>query len=206
MSTACPRSHRREAVAVNPSKRRRRPSSRPSAPPPPPCWWIDQSIRKPGGRMGRLLEYFLVCGLGPDLQSTDIPPDRGYFGTSVYYAPALLDQFPPSDIADCPDPPPQLPLVSPSSAPPSSPSRASILAFRVCLPVMIFLVMCWFAVCPAWRSATVFARSKLAGSQQPSSQLPYRAHWYEPASVLPSIVLVTCQHGNLISLGFVWPF
>jgi hypothetical protein len=59
--------------------------------------------------MGRLLEYFLVCGLGPDLQSTD--NERGYSGTSVYYQPALLDQFPPSDISELPPPPPQLPLV-----------------------------------------------------------------------------------------------
>jgi len=58
--------------------------------------------------MGRLLEYFLVCGLGPDLQSTD--NERGYSGTSVYYQPALLDQFPPSDISELPPPPPQLPL------------------------------------------------------------------------------------------------
>lgn len=62
--------------------------------------------------MGRLLEYFLVCGLGPDLQTTHSPPDHGYFGSSVCYQPALLDQYPRSEIADCPDPPPQLPLVS----------------------------------------------------------------------------------------------
>ncbi|KAG0581684.1 hypothetical protein KC19_4G271700 [Ceratodon purpureus] len=85
--------------------------------------------------MGRLLEYFLVCGLGPDLQTTDIPPERGYFGSSVYYQPALLDQYPPSEIADCPDPPPQLPLCvlpggvqlysqGPSSQDPSSTPRS----------------------------------------------------------------------------------
>jgi hypothetical protein len=84
--------------------------------------------------MGRLLEYFLVCGLGPDLQTTDTPPERGYFGTSVYYAPALLDQFPRSDIADCPDPPPQLPLVR-TVAPPLLSSLLHpipVLGFRLC--------------------------------------------------------------------------
>ncbi|CAM6088951.1 unnamed protein product [Calypogeia fissa] len=57
----------------------------------------------------RVVEYFVVCGLGPDLQTTD--GKRGFQGTSgAMYQPALLDQFPPSSSSDLPPPPPQLPL------------------------------------------------------------------------------------------------
>ncbi|KAL3688572.1 hypothetical protein R1sor_014881 [Riccia sorocarpa] len=58
---------------------------------------------------GRFIEYFVVCGLGPDLQTTD--SQRGFHGTqNVRYQPALLDQFPSTTDSDIPPPPPQLPL------------------------------------------------------------------------------------------------
>ncbi|BBN12485.1 protein MpSCD [Marchantia polymorpha subsp. ruderalis] len=57
----------------------------------------------------RVVEYFVVCGLGPDLQTTE--NQRGFHGTiDVKYQPALLDQFPSSTNSDIPPPPPQLPL------------------------------------------------------------------------------------------------
>ncbi|KAL2624334.1 hypothetical protein R1flu_008579 [Riccia fluitans] len=57
----------------------------------------------------RFIEYFVVCGLGPDLQTTE--NQRGFHGTqNLKYQPALLDQFPSSTDSDIPSPPPQLPL------------------------------------------------------------------------------------------------
>ncbi|ERN00342.1 hypothetical protein AMTR_s00104p00054580 [Amborella trichopoda] len=56
---------------------------------------------------GRLFEYVVVCGLGPELRSLD--GTRGFQGTNVMYMPSLLDQFPSSKDALYPPPPPQLP-------------------------------------------------------------------------------------------------
>lgn len=55
----------------------------------------------------RLFEYFVVCGLGPEIRSLD--GTKGYHGHSVLYMPTLLDQLPPSNDSLCPPPPPQLP-------------------------------------------------------------------------------------------------
>ncbi len=60
--------------------------------------------------MARLVDYFVVCGLGPDLHAID--GSRGFQGTGMRYQPALLDQFPPLATPECHPPPPQLPLVS----------------------------------------------------------------------------------------------
>ncbi|XP_024518570.1 DENN domain and WD repeat-containing protein SCD1 isoform X2 [Selaginella moellendorffii] len=58
--------------------------------------------------MAKLVEYFLVCGLGPEVQASN--GARGYHGsTGVSYSPSLLDQFPPAS-TDRPPPPPQLPM------------------------------------------------------------------------------------------------
>ncbi|KAH9556185.1 hypothetical protein CY35_07G012700 [Sphagnum magellanicum] len=58
--------------------------------------------------MARLVDYFVVCGLGPDLHAID--GSRGFQGTGMRYQPALLDQFPPLATPECHPPPPQLPL------------------------------------------------------------------------------------------------
>ncbi|KAJ7193886.1 hypothetical protein O6H91_Y517200 [Diphasiastrum complanatum] len=62
----------------------------------------------------RLFDYFLVCGLGPELQT--MLGLRGFQGTGTMYMPSLLDQFPPASGSSCAPPPPQLPLVCNFSA------------------------------------------------------------------------------------------
>lgn len=55
----------------------------------------------------RIFEYFVVCGIGPEIRTLD--GDKGFHGTGVMYMPTLLDQFPPSNHTLYPPPPPQLP-------------------------------------------------------------------------------------------------
>lgn len=55
----------------------------------------------------RIFEYFLVCGIGPEIQTLD--GVKGFQGTGIMYMPSLLDQFPPSNHSLYPPPPPQLP-------------------------------------------------------------------------------------------------
>ncbi|KAI4350895.1 hypothetical protein L6164_005300 [Bauhinia variegata] len=57
--------------------------------------------------MARIFEYFVVCGIGPEIRTLD--GNRGYHGTGYMYLPSLLDQFPPPDHSLYPPPPPQLP-------------------------------------------------------------------------------------------------
>ncbi|CAL5362519.1 unnamed protein product [Camellia sinensis] len=57
--------------------------------------------------MARIFEYFVVCGLGPEIRTLD--GNRGFHGTLVMYLPSLLDQYPPSNHTLYPPPPPQLP-------------------------------------------------------------------------------------------------
>ncbi|XP_065860701.1 DENN domain and WD repeat-containing protein SCD1 [Euphorbia lathyris] len=54
--------------------------------------------------MARIFEYFVVCGLGPEIR--DLDGNKGYHGVGVLYQPSLLDQFPPDNHSP---PPPQLP-------------------------------------------------------------------------------------------------
>lgn len=58
----------------------------------------------------RLVDYFVVCGLGPELRSAEGP--KGYHGTSAIYIPALLDQYPPASVSssEVPPLPPQIEL------------------------------------------------------------------------------------------------
>jgi hypothetical protein len=55
----------------------------------------------------RFIDYFVVCGLGPELVS--IESQKGYHGTAAKYQPALLDQLPGKDHLDG-GLPPQLPM------------------------------------------------------------------------------------------------
>ncbi|KAL3824778.1 hypothetical protein ACJIZ3_020807 [Penstemon smallii] len=57
--------------------------------------------------MAPIFEYFVVCGIGPEIRTLD--GNRGYHGSSVMYLPFLLDQYPPSNHTLYPPPPPQLP-------------------------------------------------------------------------------------------------
>ncbi|KAK7251597.1 hypothetical protein RIF29_34931 [Crotalaria pallida] len=57
--------------------------------------------------MSRIFEYFVVCGIGPEIRTVD--GNKGYHGTGCFYLPSLLDQYPPSDHTLYPPPPPQLP-------------------------------------------------------------------------------------------------
>ena len=60
--------------------------------------------------MGRLIEYFVVCGLGPEVKTMNGNP--GFHGFEAMYMQSLLDQFPPpSKGSGVPPLPPQLPLV-----------------------------------------------------------------------------------------------
>ncbi|KAH6799148.1 stomatal cytokinesis defective / SCD1 protein [Perilla frutescens var. frutescens] len=56
--------------------------------------------------MPPIFEYFVVCGIGPEIRTLD--GSRGYHGMSTMYLPSLLDQYPPSNHSLYPPPPPQL--------------------------------------------------------------------------------------------------
>ncbi|KAK9277804.1 hypothetical protein L1049_027360 [Liquidambar formosana] len=56
--------------------------------------------------MARIFEYFVVCGLGPEIRTVDM--DRGFHGTGFMYLSSLLDQYPPLNHSLYPPPPPQL--------------------------------------------------------------------------------------------------
>ncbi|CAA6666159.1 unnamed protein product [Spirodela intermedia] len=51
----------------------------------------------------RIFEYFVVCGIGPEIQTLD--GEKGYHGTGYKYAVSLLDQFPATDHSLYPPPP-----------------------------------------------------------------------------------------------------
>uniref|UniRef100_A0A0E0JKD3 UDENN domain-containing protein n=1 Tax=Oryza punctata TaxID=4537 RepID=A0A0E0JKD3_ORYPU len=55
----------------------------------------------------RIFEYFVVCGMGPEIRTLD--GVKGYHGVDDMYMAAFLDQLPPSNHALYPPPPPQLP-------------------------------------------------------------------------------------------------
>ncbi|KAF9671422.1 hypothetical protein SADUNF_Sadunf12G0046000 [Salix dunnii] len=57
--------------------------------------------------MARMFEYFVVCGLGPEMRTVD--GNKGYHGMRVFYLSSLLDQYPPDNHSLYPPPPPQLP-------------------------------------------------------------------------------------------------
>ncbi|GAB2292818.1 Scytalone dehydratase [Dionaea muscipula] len=57
--------------------------------------------------MAPIFEYFIVCGIGPEIRTLD--ENKGFHGTSFRYLSSLLDQFPPSNHCLYPPPPPQLP-------------------------------------------------------------------------------------------------
>lgn len=57
--------------------------------------------------MSQLLEYFVVCGIGPEIRTLD--GEKGFHGTGVFYLASLLDQYPPHTHTLYPPPPPQLP-------------------------------------------------------------------------------------------------
>ncbi|KAL3640758.1 Scytalone dehydratase [Castilleja foliolosa] len=57
--------------------------------------------------MAPIFEYFVVCGLGPEIRTLD--GNRGYHGSGTLYLSSLLDQYPPSNHTLYPPPPPQLP-------------------------------------------------------------------------------------------------
>lgn len=72
------------------------------------------SIRADPGIIDRLMagifEYFVVCGLGPEIRTLD--GNKGFHGTGVFYLASLLDQYPPSNHSLYAPPPPQLSTVS----------------------------------------------------------------------------------------------
>ncbi|XP_050256906.1 DENN domain and WD repeat-containing protein SCD1-like [Quercus robur] len=59
--------------------------------------------------MAQVFEYFVVCGIGPEIRTLD--NIKGFQGTEVMYLPSLLDQYPPPNHTLYPPPPPQLPIV-----------------------------------------------------------------------------------------------
>ena len=60
--------------------------------------------------MSQLFEYFVVCGIGPEIRTLD--GEKGFHGTGVFYLASLLDQYPTPTHTLSPPPPPQLPTVS----------------------------------------------------------------------------------------------
>ena len=63
--------------------------------------------------MAPIFEYFVVCGIGPEIRTLD--GDKGFHGNGVMYLPSLLDQYPPLNHSLYPSPPPQLSTVSTST-------------------------------------------------------------------------------------------
>ncbi|XP_059661642.1 DENN domain and WD repeat-containing protein SCD1 [Cornus florida] len=57
--------------------------------------------------MAGIFEYFVVCGLGPEIRTLE--GNKGFHGTGILYLPSLLDQYPSSNHSLYPPPPPQLP-------------------------------------------------------------------------------------------------
>ncbi|XP_028801117.1 DENN domain and WD repeat-containing protein SCD1-like isoform X1 [Neltuma alba] len=57
--------------------------------------------------MAPVFEYFVVCGIGPEIRTLE--GSKGFHGTGYMYLPSLLDQYPPPNHSLCPPPPPQLP-------------------------------------------------------------------------------------------------
>ncbi|XP_010094783.2 DENN domain and WD repeat-containing protein SCD1 [Morus notabilis] len=57
--------------------------------------------------MAPIFEYFVVCGIGPEIRTLD--GNKGFHGTGIMYLPSLLDQYPPLNHSLYPPPPPQLP-------------------------------------------------------------------------------------------------
>ncbi|KAH9612079.1 hypothetical protein KSS87_010128, partial [Heliosperma pusillum] len=57
--------------------------------------------------MARIFEYFIVCGIGPEIRTLD--EDKGFHGMRYRYLPSLLDQYPPLNHSLYPPAPPQLP-------------------------------------------------------------------------------------------------
>ncbi|KAK9926264.1 hypothetical protein M0R45_023505 [Rubus argutus] len=57
--------------------------------------------------MAQIFEYFVVCGIGPEIRTLD--GGRGFHGFGIMYLPSLLDQYPPANHTLYPPPPPQLP-------------------------------------------------------------------------------------------------
>lgn len=60
--------------------------------------------------MARVFEYFVVCGIGPEIRTLD--GSKGYHGPEYCYLSSVLDQFPPLNHSLYPPPPPQLSTVS----------------------------------------------------------------------------------------------
>ncbi|GMN56680.1 hypothetical protein TIFTF001_025808 [Ficus carica] len=58
--------------------------------------------------MAPIFEYFVVCGIGPEIRTLD--GNKGFHGTGVMYLASLLDQYPPLNHSLYPPPPPQLPI------------------------------------------------------------------------------------------------
>ncbi|KNA06482.1 hypothetical protein SOVF_180550 isoform A [Spinacia oleracea] len=58
--------------------------------------------------MAPIFEYFIVCGIGPEIRTLD--ENKGFYGTNYRYLPSLLDQYPPLNHTLYPPPPPQLPM------------------------------------------------------------------------------------------------
>ncbi|GAY53448.1 hypothetical protein CUMW_149310, partial [Citrus unshiu] len=56
--------------------------------------------------MARVFEYFVVCGIGPEIRTLD--GSKGYHGPEYYYLSSVLDQFPPLNHSLYTPPPPQL--------------------------------------------------------------------------------------------------
>lgn len=85
----------------------------------------------------RIFEYFVVCGIGPEIQTLD--GEIGYHGTGYKYAASLLDQFPATDHSLYPPPPPQLSTVC--TSPIIFYQQQSISCFRSD-PIFLSLSLC----------------------------------------------------------------
>jgi hypothetical protein len=62
------------------------------------------------GSSSWIFEYFVVCGLGPEIRTLD--GVKGFHGAEEMYMPAFLDQYPTSNHGLYLPLPPQLPTVS----------------------------------------------------------------------------------------------
>lgn len=60
--------------------------------------------------MAPLFEYFVVCGIGPEIRTLD--GITGYYGMNYVYESSLIDQYPRFGHSLYAPLPPELPMVS----------------------------------------------------------------------------------------------
>lgn len=126
----------------------------------------------PVSEMARIFEYFVVCGIGPEIRT--LYEEKGFHGTGIMYLPSLLDQYPPSDHKLYPPPPPQLPMVSLQTLP-------YMLNMDTAFDQSTFIefsTSASFAVCLAGWGGILLIGFRFEWSLDFPEELPDSSNWY----------------------------